>query len=82
MIYAIEVTMSIRYLPKTHGVHLRPQMPDPAANEECPKFMSHGPCGGVRAGGFCEVYPTMTCPWFTMYSELEKIGRLEWMRQV
>ena len=74
--------MSTQNLPKAQGIHLRPQTPDPVDNKECPKFMSHGPCGGVRAGGFCEVYPTMICPWVTMYSELEKIGRLEWMRRV
>ena len=74
--------MSTRNPPKTQGIHLRPQVRDPVDNKECPKFMSHGPCGGVRTGGFCEVYPAMICPWVTMYDELEKIGRLEWMRRV
>ena len=68
--------------PAAQGIHLRPQVRDPAENEECPKFMSHGPCGGVREGGFCEVYPTMICPWVTAYDTLEKIGKLEWMTQV
>ncbi|HEV7471313.1 MAG TPA: methylenetetrahydrofolate reductase C-terminal domain-containing protein [Pseudonocardia sp.] len=28
----------------------------------CPKHMVHGPCGGVRAHGGCEVEP-LPCPW-------------------
>ncbi|MBI4402388.1 MAG: methylenetetrahydrofolate reductase C-terminal domain-containing protein [Nitrospirae bacterium] len=64
------------------GVHNRPPIPDGSAKAECPKFMSHGPCGGVRKGGYCEVYPEMMCPWVTLYFELEKIGQLDWMKQV
>ena len=64
------------------GVHNRPPIPDGSAKAECPKFMSHGPCGGVRKGGFCEVYPEMMCPWVTLYFELEKIGQTEWMKKV
>ena len=64
------------------GVHKRPPIPDNSLKAECPKFMAHGPCGGVRKGGFCEVYPEMTCPWITMFIELEKIGQTEWMKQV
>lgn len=63
------------------GVHNRPPIPDGSLKAECPKFMSHGPCGGVRKGGFCEVYPEMTCPWVTLYYQLEEIGQLEWMKQ-
>jgi len=29
----------------------------------CPKKLRNGPCGGVRAGGYCEVIPTMRCVW-------------------
>ena len=29
----------------------------------CPKQLRNGPCGGVRAGGFCEVKPAMRCVW-------------------
>jgi len=29
----------------------------------CPKTMRNGPCGGVRANGFCEVKPSMRCVW-------------------
>lgn len=64
------------------GVHKRPPIPDNSLKAECPKFMAHGPCGGVRKGGFCEVYPEMTCPWISLYIDLEKIGQTEWMKQV
>ncbi len=66
----------------TGGVHNRPPAPDGFVKSECPKFMSHGPCGGVRKGGYCEVYPEMICPWVTMYFELEKIGQIDWMKQL
>src|SRR5918998_403168 len=49
------------------GVHTRPPIPDGSLKAECPKFMSHGPCGGVRKGGFCEVYPDMKCPWVSLF---------------
>ncbi len=29
----------------------------------CPKQMTNGPCGGVRADGNCEVKPSMACVW-------------------
>jgi methylenetetrahydrofolate reductase (NADPH) len=29
----------------------------------CAKEMRNGPCGGVRAGGMCEVKPEMRCVW-------------------
>ena len=64
------------------GVHKRPPIPDNSLKAECPKFMAHGPCGGVRKGGFCEVYPEMICPWITMFIELEKIGHTDWMKQL
>jgi hypothetical protein len=64
------------------GVHNRPPIPDGSIKAECPKFMSHGPCGGVRKGGFCEVYPEMACPWVTLYFQLEKIGQVEWFKQI
>ena len=66
----------------TGGVHKRPPVPDGSPKSECPKFMSHGPCGGVRKGGFCEVYPEMPCPWVTLYHQLEKIDQLEWVKQL
>ena len=64
------------------GIHNRPPIPGAGEKAECPKFMSHGPCGGVRKGGYCEVFPEMMCPWVVMYFELEKLGKTEWMTQV
>ncbi len=64
------------------GVHKRPPIPDASLKAECPKFMSHGPCGGVRKGGMCEVYPDMKCPWVSLFVELEKIGHTEWMKEI
>ena len=61
------------------GIHNRPPIPGTAEKAECPKFMSHGPCGGVRKGGYCEVFPDMMCPWVVMYFDLEKMGKTEWM---
>lgn len=29
----------------------------------CPKSIRNGPCGGVRADGYCEVKPQMRCVW-------------------
>jgi Methylene-tetrahydrofolate reductase C terminal len=64
------------------GIHNRPPIPGSGEKAECPKFMSHGPCGGVRKGGYCEVFPEMMCPWVVMYFDLEKLGKTEWMTQV
>ena len=64
------------------GIHNRPPIPGAGEKAECPKFMSHGPCGGVRKGGYCEVFPEMMCPWVVMYFDLEKLGKTEWMTQV
>lgn len=33
------------------GVHKRPPIPDGSLKAECPKFMSHGPCGGFARVG-------------------------------
>lgn len=31
--------------------------------QTCPKNLRNGPCGGVRADGFCEIIPDMSCVW-------------------
>jgi hypothetical protein len=64
------------------GIHNRPPIPGEGEKAECPKFMSHGPCGGVRKGGYCEVFPEMLCPWVVLYLELEKLGHTDWMTKV
>jgi hypothetical protein len=28
------------------------------------------------------VYPEMPCPWVTLYNELERLGQVEWMKQL
>ena len=33
----------------------------------CPKRLRNGPCGGVRPGGYCEVYPERHCIWTDAY---------------
>jgi hypothetical protein len=41
----------------------------------CPKLIRNGPCGGVRAGGFCEVYPDRQCIWVQAYQRSQKMRR-------
>jgi hypothetical protein len=48
----------------------------------CAKSLFNGPCGGTRAGGFCEVDKTVACAWFEIYERLKKQGRLELIRKV
>ena len=38
----------------------------------CPKHMTHGPCGGVRVSGACEVDAALPCPY------LEVLDSLPW----
>ncbi|MBN8967157.1 MAG: methylenetetrahydrofolate reductase C-terminal domain-containing protein [Rhizobiales bacterium] len=40
----------------------------------CPKQMRNGPCGGVRPGGFCEVWPDRRCVWLMAAEGLEHMG--------
>lgn len=46
----------------------------------CPKELRNGPCGGVRANGFCEVKPDMRCVWVLAWdgaSRLQDPSRIE-----
>ncbi len=43
----------------------------------CPKQLRNGPCGGVRAGGFCEVWPDRRCVWLMAAEGLERMGHSE-----
>lgn len=39
----------------------------------CPKKMRNGPCGGVRPGGYCEVYPERRCIWTDAFLRSRKM---------
>ncbi len=41
----------------------------------CPKTMRNGPCGGVRADGFCEVKPSMRCVWVEAWEGSQRMRR-------
>ncbi len=41
----------------------------------CPKQLRNGPCGGVREGGRCEVYPEKPCVWYLIYNRSHALGR-------
>ena len=46
----------------------------------CPKSIRNGPCGGVRADGFCEVKPDMRCVWVEAWkgaSQMKNGGDIE-----
>jgi hypothetical protein len=40
----------------------------------CPKLLRNGPCGGVRPGGYCEVYPEKRCIWTDAYERSRKMA--------
>ncbi len=40
----------------------------------CPKQLRNGPCGGVGAGGECEVYPDRPCVWVTAARRAQATG--------
>ena len=40
----------------------------------CPKTLRNGPCGGVRAGGYCEVKPEMRCVWVDAWDGASRIA--------
>jgi len=39
----------------------------------CPKQLRNGPCGGVRPGGYCEVYPERRCVWTQAWERSKKM---------
>jgi Methylene-tetrahydrofolate reductase C terminal len=39
----------------------------------CPKNLRNGPCGGVRADGYCEVNAAMPCVWLLAFAGAERI---------
>jgi 5,10-methylenetetrahydrofolate reductase len=41
----------------------------------CPKNLRNGPCGGVREGGGCEVYPDMRCVWLEAWDGAARMHR-------
>jgi ferredoxin len=48
----------------------------------CSKYLLNGACGGTTKEGKCEVDPEMECGWKLIYERLEKLGRLDMLRQV
>ncbi len=47
----------------------------------CPKTLRNGPCGGVRADGYCEVKPEMKCVWVEAWRGSQRIdGGVEALR--
>ena len=48
----------------------------------CPKKMRNGPCGGVRAGGKCEVKPEMDCVWGQAWEGNKRLREKEYPIQV
>jgi hypothetical protein len=47
----------------------------------CPKNLRNGPCGGVRADGYCELNSTMRCVWLLAFAGAERIpGGIERIR--
>ena len=43
----------------------------------CPKNLRNGPCGGVRANGFCEVKPEMRCVWVEAFEGAARMHKGE-----
>ena len=49
----------------------------------CPKNLRNGPCGGVRADGYCEVNSQMRCVWLLAFAGAERIpGGIERIREI
>jgi len=45
-------------------------------SQRCPKRIRNGPCGGTRAGGYCEVYPERKCVWYKIYHRSRLLHRV------
>jgi len=43
----------------------------------CPKSIRNGPCGGVRADGYCEVKPDMPCVWVEGWKGAQRMNKGE-----
>jgi hypothetical protein len=39
----------------------------------CPKNLRNGPCGGVRANGYCEVVPDIPCIWVQAFDRSQQL---------
>lgn len=48
----------------------------------CPKQMRNGPCGGVRADGYCEVKPEMRCVWVDAWEGSRRMRHGDRIRHV
>ncbi len=49
----------------------------------CPKNLRNGPCGGVRADGYCEVDARMRCVWLLAFAGAERIpGGIDRIRAI
>jgi len=48
----------------------------------CSKFLLNGACGGTTKEGKCEVDTEMECGWRLIYERLEKLGKLDRLRQI
>ncbi len=48
----------------------------------CSKFLLNGACGGTTKEGKCEVDAEMDCGWRLIYERLEKLGKLDRLRQI
>jgi hypothetical protein len=48
----------------------------------CSKYLLNGACGGTTKEGKCEVDAEMECGWKLIYERLEKLGKLDRLRQI
>ena len=47
----------------------------------CPKGLINGPCGGAKDGK-CEVNPEADCAWVLIYSRLERLNKLDMLKDI